>query len=170
MCGIAGEIRFDQSFADVRTVADMTEAQSRRGPDGEGIYSLGPRCFGHRRLSIMDLSLRAHQPFVDNGLGLGLVFNGAIYNHHELRDELRELGYEFSSNGDTEVIVKAWHAWGKEALQRFYGMFAFALWERDSGITYLVRDRLGIKPMYYTQDQSRLRFASTLPALLEGDG
>jgi asparagine synthase (glutamine-hydrolysing) len=127
MCGIAGEIRFDQSFADVRTVADMTEAQSRRGPDGEGIFSLGPRCFGHRRLSIMDLSLRAHQPFVDNGLGLGVVFNGAIYNHHELRAELRERGYQFSSSGDTEVIIKAWHCWGPEALQRFYGMFAFAL-------------------------------------------
>lgn len=168
MCGIAGEIRFDQSFADVRNVVDMTEAQSRRGPDGEGIFSLGARCFGHRRLSIMDLSLRGHQPFVDNGLGLGIVFNGAIYNHHELRAELRERGYQFSSNGDTEVILKAWHAWGPQALERFFGMFAFALWERDSGVTYLARDRLGIKPMYYTHDGQRMHFASTLPALLRG--
>ena len=170
MCGIAGEIRFDQSFADVRTVADMTEAQARRGPDGEGIFSLGPRCFGHRRLSIMDLSLRGHQPFVDNLLGLGVVFNGAIYNHHELREQLRGLGYAFSSTGDTEVILKAWHAWGPQALERFYGMFAFALWERDSGLTYLVRDRLGIKPLYYTHDAQRLDFASSLPALLRGAG
>jgi len=168
MCGIAGEIRFDQHFADVRTVVDMTEAQSRRGPDGEGIFSLGPRCFGHRRLSIMDLSHRAHQPFVDNQLGMGIVFNGAIYNHHELREELKGAGYQFASTGDTEVIIKAWHAWGPKALDRFYGMFAFALWERDSGVTYFARDRLGIKPLYYSLDTRRLRFASSLPALLVG--
>jgi len=170
MCGLAGEIRFDRRFADVHAIAQMTEAQSRRGPDGEGLFSLGGRCFGHRRLSIMDLSQRAHQPFVDNLLGMGIVFNGAIYNHHELRRELQEAGYQFSSSGDTEVIIKAWHAWGAKALQRFHGMFAFALWERDSGITYLARDRLGIKPLYYTLDHERLRFASTLPALLAGGG
>ncbi len=168
MCGIAGELRFDQAFADVRAVADMTEAQSNRGPDGEGLFSLGPRCFGHRRLSIMDLSLRAHQPFIDSALGLGIVFNGAIYNYPELREELQQKGYQFASTGDTEVIIKAWHAWGPQALDRFHGMFAFALWERDSGLTFLVRDRLGIKPLYYTLDARRLHFASSLPALLRG--
>jgi asparagine synthase (glutamine-hydrolysing) len=168
MCGIAGEIRFDDKFADVRTVADMTETQSRRGPDGEGIYSLGRRCFGHRRLSIMDLSQRAHQPFIDNTLGLGIVFNGAIYNYPELREELSKAGYQFASTGDTEVIIKAWHAWGPQALERLKGMFAFALWERDSGMTYLARDRLGIKPLYYTRNEQRMHFASTLPALLKG--
>lgn len=168
MCGIAGEIRFNNEVADVRSVVEMTEAQSRRGPNGEGIFSLGARCFGHRRLSIMDLSQRAHQPFIDNALGMGIVFNGAIYNHHELRAELREAGYQFASNGDTEVIIKAWHAWGPKALDRFYGMFAFALWERDSGMTYLARDRLGIKPLYYSLNNERLRFASALPALLKG--
>ncbi len=167
MCGIAGEIRFDQQLADVRAVVDMTEAQARRGPDGEGIFSLGARCFGHRRLSIMDLSQRAHQPFVDTALGMGIVFNGAIYNHHELRAELREHGYQFASSGDTEVIIKAWHKWGAAALERLQGMFAFALWERDSGMTWLARDRLGIKPLYYTLDNQRLRFASALPALLK---
>lgn len=170
MCGIAGELRFDQQFADIRAVADMAESMSRRGPDGEGLFSLGGRCFGHRRLSIMDLSSRAHQPFVDNLLGLGIVFNGAIYNHHELRAELRERGYQFTSTGDTEVIIKAWHAWGPKALKRLYGMFAFALWERDSGVTYFARDRLGIKPLYYTREKERLRFASALPALLKGGG
>jgi asparagine synthase (glutamine-hydrolysing) len=170
MCGIAGELRFDNQFADVATVVHMAESQARRGPDGEGIFSLGTRCFGHRRLAIMDLSQRAHQPFVDNMLGMGIVFNGAIYNHHELRAELGGMGYQFSSTGDTEVLIKAWHAWGPASLDRLYGMFAFALWERDSGVTYLVRDRLGIKPLYYTQDAARLRFASTLPALLKSDG
>jgi len=166
MCGLAGELRFDHTSADVAAVVKMNGAHSRRGPDGEGIFSLGSRCFGHRRLSIMDLSQRAHQPFIDNVAGMGIVFNGAIYNHHELRQELKEAGYQFVSTGDTEVIIKAWHAWGEKALDRFYGMFAFVLWERDSGITYLARDRLGIKPLYYTVDSERLRFASTLPALL----
>lgn len=168
MCGIAGEIRFDGAYADVAAVARMTRLQADRGPDGEGLYGLGARCFGHRRLRIMDLSARANQPLIDPDLGLGVVFNGAIYNHHALREELGALGYRFFSSGDTEVILKAWHAWGAAALQRFHGMFAFALWERDSGVTHLVRDRLGIKPLYYTHNQQRLRFASTLPALLDG--
>lgn len=170
MCGLAGELRFDDRFADVRAVLDLVQAQSARGPDGEGVFGIGPRAFGHRRLSIMDLSLRAHQPLVDAMLGLGIVFNGAIYNHAALRGELSRLGYAFASTGDTEVIVKAWHAWGPACLQRLQGMFAFALWERDSGVTYLARDRLGIKPMYYTLDDRRLRFASTLPALLAAGG
>ncbi len=168
MCGIAGEVRFDGQFADVVSVARMTRLQAARGPDGEGIFGLGARCFGHRRLRIMDLSQRAHQPFVDNALGLGIVFNGAVYNHHALRETLSKSGYEFTSTGDTEVILKAWHKWGPAALERMQGMFAFALWERDSGITHLARDRLGIKPLYYSLDESRLRFASTLPALLDG--
>jgi asparagine synthase (glutamine-hydrolysing) len=166
MCGLAGEVRFDQQLADVAATLRMNAAQAERGPDGEGVYSLGTRCFGHRRLSIMDLSQRAHQPFIDNALGLGIVFNGAIYNYPELRQELIAAGYQFVSTGDTEVIVKAWHAWGPAALDRFLGMFAFAIWDRDSGITWLARDRLGIKPLYYTQDAARLRFASTLPGLL----
>ena len=170
MCGIAGEIRFDGQYADIAAVARMTRAQAARGPDGEGIHGMGARCFGHRRLRIMDLSPRANQPFVDPALGLGIVFNGAVYNHHALREELAALGYQFVSSGDTEVILKAWHAWGPAALQRFHGMFAFALWERDSGITHLVRDRLGIKPLYYTHDAHAMRFASSLPALLDGGG
>ncbi len=167
MCGIAGELRFDNQFSSMQTVINMTTVQARRGPNGQGLFSLGTRCFGHRRLSIMDLSHRAHQPYIDNTLGMGIVFNGAIYNHHELRAELSHMGYQFASVGDTEVIIKAWHAWGEKALDRFYGMFAFALWERDSGVTYLARDRLGIKPLYYARTKDAIYFASTLPALLE---
>lgn len=170
MCGIAGEIRFDGQLADSAAVATITRHQARRGPDNEGLYAHGARAFGHRRLRIMDLSEKAHQPFFDSALGLGIVFNGAIYNHHELRAELTDRGYQFSSTGDTEVIIKSWHAWGEDALQKFHGMFAFAIWERDSGRTWLVRDRLGIKPLYYSVDSKRLRFASTLPALLAGGG
>lgn len=166
MCGIAGELNFDGRMADTDAVRRMTHQLARRGPDGAGLVHHGPRAFGHRRLRIMDLSDRAQQPMVDPELGLGIVYNGAIYNHHELRAELEQLGYRFFSHGDTEVVLKAWHAWGSDALQRFHGMFAFALWERDSGRTHFVRDRLGIKPLYLAERAGRLRFASTIPALL----
>ena len=98
------------------------------------------------------------------------MFNGAIYNHPQLRKELQGLGYSFHSEGDTEVVLKACDAWGADCVSRFKGMFAFAIWERDSGRTFFARDRLGIKPLHYSVDRSRLRFASTLPALLRAGG
>jgi len=107
---------------------------------------------------------------VDNELGLGIVFNGCIYNFRELRAELESKGYRFFSQGDTEVILKAYHAWGPDCVRKFKGMFAFAIWERESGRVVLARDRLGIKPLYYTEGPDFFRFASTLPALLEGGG
>ncbi|MCB1512899.1 MAG: N-acetylglutaminylglutamine amidotransferase, partial [Hyphomicrobiaceae bacterium] len=168
MCGICGEVRFDGSEASVRRVEAMTRAMAPRGPDGSGIVARGRFAFGHRRLKIIDLSEAAAQPFVDTHLGLTIAFNGCIYNYPELRAELEGLGYHFASTGDTEVILKAWHAWGEEAVGRFHGMFAFALHERDSGRTALVRDRFGIKPLYYAERPGSLRFASTLPALLAG--
>ncbi len=166
MCGISGELRFDGNFCDPATLQAMNDVQAARGPDDTGIFCNGARGFGHRRLMIMDLSPQSQQPMVDPNLGLGVVFNGAIYNYLELRDELRQLGYAFYSEGDTEVVLKAYHAWGPECLQRFKGMFALALWERDSGRTFLARDRLGIKPLYLNRTGDYLRFASTLPALL----
>ena len=100
---------------------------------------------------ILDLAPASQQPMTDNELGLGIVFNGCIYNFRELRAELEGKGYRFFSEGDTEVILKAYHAWGAACVKRFKGMFAFALWERDSGRVVLVRDRLGIKPLYYAE-------------------
>ncbi len=126
----------------------------------------GRVALGHRRLSIIDLSHRAEQPMVDPELGLTIAFNGCIYNYEELRGELEALGYRFFSHGDTEVILKAWHAWGAEAPKRFHGMFAAAIHERDSGRVILMRDRLGIKPLYIAGSGKRLRFASSLPALV----
>jgi len=105
---------------------------------------------------------------VDPYLGVGIVFNGAIYNYPALRTELQQLGHRFYSDGDTEVVLKAYREWGEDCVKRFEGMFAFAIWERDSGKTFLARDRLGIKPLYFSLDQRRLRFASSLPALLAG--
>ena len=170
MCGIAGEVRFDGLAPDLGALARMNELQRSRGPDNGGVFAQGAQAWGHRRLKIMDLSESAQQPMVDNALGLGIVFNGAIYNHPELRRELEDKGYRFYSHGDTEVLLKAYHAWGPDFVQRLNGMFAFAIWERDSGKVLLGRDRLGIKPLYYAEIKGGLRFASTLPALLAAGG
>lgn len=138
-----------------------------RGPDGEGLWAQGPVAFGHRRLKIIDLSDAAQQPMVDPELGLAIVFNGCIYNYPELRAELSDKGYRFFSHGDTEVILKAYHAWGTDFVKKLYGMFAFCIWHRDDGRALLGRDRLGIKPLYLARGDKKLRFASYLPALLE---
>ncbi|MDB5581875.1 MAG: putative asparagine synthetase [Bradyrhizobium sp.] len=169
MCGICGEITFDGSQG-LEGLSRATEAMRSRGPDGVGIFAQGPLAFGHRRLSILDLSAASQQPMVDSELGLGIVFNGCIYNFREIRSELIDKGYRFFSEGDTEVILKSYHAWGKQCVRRFKGMFAFALWERHSGRVIVARDRLGIKPFYYTDNAKRFRFASTLPALLAAGG
>ena len=170
MCGIAGELRFDGQRADLAAVARMMCAIERRGPDHAGSFSDGPLAFGHQRLSILDLSIHGHQPMVDREAGLALVFNGTIYNHPELRDELRHRGHRFSSTGDTEVILRAWAEWGPDCVRHFRGMFAFALWEMESKRLWLARDRFGIKPLYYSKDASRIRLASSSQALLSAGG
>ena len=170
MCGICGELRFDGLAPDMAAVARMSEKLARRGPDHSGTYSDGPMAFGHRRLSIIDLSAHAHQPMVDASLQLTLVFNGTIYNYRELRAELLALGYQFFSEGDSEVILKSYHAWGEQAVSRFKGMFAFAIWDQRHDELFLARDRFGIKPFYLNHTAERLRFASSLPALLAGGG
>ena len=166
MCGICGEITFDASPASAARIERMCDSMARRGPDGSGVVLRGRVGFGHRRLKIIDLSEAAAQPFADPVTGLTIAFNGCIYNFPELRKELQGLGHVFASQGDTEVILKAWAEWGEAAVERLTGMFAFAIHERDTGRVWLVRDRFGIKPLYVTGDGKRLRFASSLPALL----
>ena len=168
MCGLAGELRFDQHPADLAAIERITHHLAPRGPDAWGFHSQGPVALGHRRLKIMDLSDGSAQPMVDSQLGLSLAFNGAIYNFPELRAELEALGYSFYSGGDTEVLLKGYHAWGEALLPKLNGMFAFAIWERDAQRLFLARDRLGVKPLYLSRTGERLRFASTLPALLKG--
>src|SRR5215210_8923621 len=167
MCGICGEISF-RGTPDHLALSKMASSLHTRGPDAGGFFIQQGLAFGHRRLSILDLSPNSQQPMIDSELGLGIVFNGCVYNFRELRRELQDRGYRFFSEGDTEVILKSYHAWGPRCVERFFGMFAFAVWERDSGRVVLARDRLGIKPLYIAQTQAGLRFASTLPALLEG--
>jgi asparagine synthase (glutamine-hydrolysing) len=170
MCGFAGEIRFDKQAADVAAVSRMSEVIAPRGPDAQGMFHQGRYAVAHRRLKIIDLSEHAQQPMVDIGLGITLAFNGCIYNYEALREELRARGYSFASTGDTEVVLKAFHAWGEACVERFHGMFAFAAYERDSGRLTLARDRFGIKPLYVAPIAGGLRFASTLPAILAGGG
>ena len=148
MCGICGEVTFDGTAAS-DSLAAMNARMWARGPDAGGTFSQDRVAFGHRRLGIIDLAAASQQPMIDPVLGLAVVFNGCIYNYRELRAELAAKGYRFFSQGDTEVILKAYAEWGPGCVERFYGMFAFAVWERDSGRVVLVRDRLGIKPLYY---------------------
>src|SRR3954466_45418 len=147
MCGFCGVISAKPN-ADPALISKMLGPLEPRGPDASGALVQGKLGFGHRRLSILDLAPTSEQPMIDPDLGLGIVFNGCIYNFKELRRELLDIGYRFFSEGDTEVILKAYHAWGLGFLKRLFGMFAFALWERDSGRVVLGRDRLGIKPLY----------------------
>jgi asparagine synthase (glutamine-hydrolysing) len=170
MCGFCGELRTDDSAPDSGAVARMAATMADRGPDGAGLYQQGRAALGHRRLQIIDLSERSAQPMVDPDLGLAVVFNGIIYNYRSLRSELEAHGYRFFSSGDTEVLLKAYHRWGPSFVERLHGMFAFCITERDSGRAVLGRDRLGIKPLYLAESPGRLRFASTLPALLAGGG
>ncbi|GAA5541851.1 N-acetylglutaminylglutamine amidotransferase [Brucella sp. NBRC 113783] len=170
MCGICGEVRFDGGSPSVSAVSKMADVLSPRGPDASGIVIRGNIGFGHRRLRILDLSEKSQQPMIDADFGLTLVFNGCIYNFRELRAELEAKGYHFFSDGDTEVILKAWYAWGENCVSRFLGMFAFAIHERDTGRIILARDRFGIKPLYLAEVNGALRFASSLPALVKAGG
>lgn len=167
MCGICGEVFFNDTPVTQENAAAMNPAMAMRGPDHEALTETGRVAFGHRRLKIIDLSAASNQPFADTDLGLLLVFNGAIYNYQALRKELEGMGYAFRSDGDTEVIVKAFHAWGERCVERFNGMFAFVIYDETKDRVFMARDRLGIKPLYYHKGQNSLLFASSLPALLE---
>src|SRR5437899_4433705 len=151
MCGIAGEVRVDGRLPDVGAVACMADVMAPRGPDGAGVWSTGRVALGHRRLAIIDLSGRGHQPMVDTELGVAVVFNGCIYNHRELRRELEAAGHRFVSTSDTEVLLKGWREWGEGLVDRLAGMFALAVAERDTGRLVLARDRLGVKPLYLAE-------------------
>ncbi len=166
MCGISGDIRLDQQPASREAIEKMNQRLARRGPDDDGIYIDGAVGFGHRRLSIIDLSEKSHQPLVDQQHDLVLVFNGTIYNYRELRSELATKGHRFTSEGDSEVILKSWAEWGADCVDHLLGMFAFVIYDRKQRLCFMARDRLGIKPLYYAPSAGRIRFASSLKALV----
>ncbi len=146
----------------------MAHALYHRGPDGGGFFVDGPVALAHRRLSIIDLTDGGHQPMVTADRRHVIVFNGEIYNFVELREELRALGCQFRTRSDTEVILHAYRTWGRACVERFNGMWAFALLDRAAGELFLSRDRFGIKPLYYVHDGQRFAFASEIKGLLSG--
>lgn len=194
MCGFVGILSSGGEMIDPRELYSMCDCIAHRGPDDSGYLFLETQngrfvsyreqdresvlkepCparlgMGHRRLSIIDLSDKAHQPMKSNDGRIWLVFNGALYNYIELREELKAAGYHFSSDSDTEVIIYAWRQWGEECLQRFNGMWAFALWDSDRNQLFLSRDRMGIKPLYYHFQNGRFVFASEIKSILQAQG
>ena len=167
MCGIAGICQVDASPLTPEAgqwVKAMTDRMSHRGPDGEGQWSSGPVCLGHRRLSIIDLS-GGGQPMHSADGQMTVTFNGEIYNYAELKEQLTALGGQFQTSSDTEVILEGYRIWGPDCLARFDGMFAFALWDNQQRRLFCARDRFGKKPFFYTVQQGKLHFASELTAL-----
>lgn len=164
MCGITG-IYTSGTPVDEAALRDMSRRLAHRGPDGQGVYVEGPVGLAHKRLAIIDLE-GGHQPLVDRDRNLVLIANGEIYNHLELRRELIRQGCRFSTHSDSETILHAYAVWGIDFLRHFHGMFAFALYDGRRGRLILVRDRLGIKPLYVLRRPDRILFGSELKALL----
>jgi asparagine synthase (glutamine-hydrolysing) len=167
MCGICGVLYLDpQARADVGLVDVMSQSLVHRGPDDAGVYVDGPVGLGSRRLKVIDLSPRAHQPMANDDASLWIVYNGEVYNFPEVREALVARGHRFRSKSDTEVALKAYEVYGEEFLRHLNGMFALAIWDGRLRVLLLARDRLGIKPLYYARLHDRLLFASEIKALL----
>ena len=167
MCGIAGIFNLNGAPVSPVLLRRMTDAIAHRGPDGEGFYTDGFVGLGHRRLAIIDLTPAGHQPMISKDRQVALSYNGEIYNFQELRAELEASGnHQFRSRTDTEVVLNAWVEWGPECVRRFNGMFAFAVWDKREQSLFLVRDRYGIKPLYYALWEDTLLFGSEQKAIL----
>jgi asparagine synthase (glutamine-hydrolysing) len=166
MCGITGIVHLDGEPASRVVLKRMTDAVAHRGPDGEGHFIDGPAALGHRRLAIIDLSPAGHQPMATEDGRFVMSYNGEVYNFQELRVELEALGHRFHSRTDSEVVLKAYAQWGGEALDRFNGMFALAIWDKRNRELFLARDRYGIKPLYYALRKDTFAFGSEVKAIL----
>ena len=166
MCGIAGILHFDSDRkAETAVIKKMTDVIRHRGPDGEGQYINNNLALGHRRLSIIDLST-GDQPMFNEDGSIIVIFNGEIYNYIELREELIKLGYSFTTNSDTEVIIKAYQHWGIDCQNKFNGMWAFALWDKKKQQLFISRDRVGEKPLNYCVFDNTLIFGSEIKSIL----
>ena len=171
MCGIAGIFLIDKKnyHLKIDLINKMNEIQSHRGPDANGVWISRNKniAFGHSRLSIIDLSIEANQPFQDLKKNYTITFNGEIYNHLEIRKILIEKGYKFKTkNSDTEVLLLSYVEWKKDCLKYIKGMFAFAIWDNHEQTLWLARDRVGVKPLYYKVDKNKIFFASEIKAIL----
>ena len=166
MCGIAGIFNLNGEPVSSVVLRRMTDAIAHRGPDGEGFYTDSFIGLGHRRLAIIDLSAAGHQPMMTPDSQYVIIYNGEVFNFQELRLELEALGHRFRSRTDTEVILYSYVQWGDAALDRFNGMFAFALWDKTRQELFLARDRYGVKPLYYAQCGNTILFGSEVKALI----
>jgi asparagine synthase (glutamine-hydrolysing) len=166
MCGIAGFLHFDnERTADKNLLERITNVLIHRGPDGSGYYCNHAIALGHRRLSIIDLAT-GHQPMFNHDKSLAIVFNGEIYNYIELREELKKWGHHFTTDSDTEVILKSYEQWGFDCQNKFNGMWAFALWDERKKRLFISRDRIGEKPLYYSLHDSTFIFGSEIKSIL----
>lgn len=166
MCGIAGILNFDSSLVQQSKIKAMTDSISHRGPDGEGCYLDSNLGLGHRRLKIIDLSEAGKQPMLSANQRFIISYNGELYNYLELKQQLIKLGYSFKSKTDTEVILNAYIEWGANCLNKFNGMFAFAIWDKAERNLFLARDRYGIKPLYYYKSDNSFVFGSEIKAII----
>ncbi|HEY4942134.1 MAG TPA: asparagine synthase (glutamine-hydrolyzing) [Rhizomicrobium sp.] len=166
MCGIAGVLELNRDPISPVILRRMTDAIAHRGPDGEGFYNGEFVGLGHRRLAIIDLSPAGHQPMISAGGDVVLSYNGEVYNFQELRIELEALGHQFRSRADSEVVLNAWVQWGPQCVVKFNGMFAFAVWDKREQALFLVRDRYGVKPVYYACWGNTFLFGSEQRAIL----
>ncbi|SRR5579871_1356520 len=164
MCGIAGIMNFSDNAITQNVIEKMTNALSHRGPDSDGFFSENKILFGHRRLSIIDLSNAANQPFKDNSGRYIIIFNGEIYNYEKVKQLIDD--YSFNTTSDTEVLIAAYGKWKTDCLQYLSGMFAFAIWDRKEEELFIARDRFGVKPLYYFIDDDKLIFASEVRSIL----
>lgn len=161
MCGISGF-----NWTDENIIRDMNRVLKHRGPDDEGVYVDEAVSLGHVRLSIIDLSEKGHQPMSDTNKKYHIVYNGEVYNFEGIRAKLERLGYHFTSKTDTEVVLYSFIEWGEKCLEKFNGMFAFAIYDKEKKKLFIARDRIGIKPLYYFYDGKRFIFSSEIPAIL----
>lgn len=166
MCGIVGVFNLEQKKVSSEIIAPMIEAIKHRGPDDTAEYIENNLAFGFVRLSILDLSKAGRQPMRSEDGRYVVVFNGEIFNYLELRNELKELGYNFISDSDTEVLLNAYREWGEECLHKFNGMWAFGIYDNVTGSVFFSRDRYGIKPFYYTVHENQFYFSSEIKGLL----
>ena len=165
MCGIAGIVNLQAGPPDRGVVQGMMDVMRHRGPDGEGIYSDPQVALGHVRLSIIDVE-GSKQPLANEDETVWVIFNGEIYNYRDLRDELAAKGHRLRTQGDTETLVHLYEDYGPEMVHRLVGMFAFAIWDKKNRQLFLARDRLGIKPLYYSRQGDDFVFASEIKAFL----
>ena len=166
MCGICGIIKFNKKAVQEEEIARIMRRMKHRGPDDEGIFIEDNIGLGFVRLSIIDLSILGHQPMFSFDGRYVIIYNGETYNYKELRKELSAKGYNFRSNTDTEIVLYSFIEWGQDCLNKFNGMWAFAIYDRVLKKLFCSRDRYGIKPFYYYMDNDQFIFASEIPSIL----